>query len=830
MIPEQPSPGSKKLTLSDIPGYMWMCLLSMFSPKRYHEVIQMRSRDGFSMKQTLPDSEGFTEVILRILKHIWRNGVIILLMLLPVFLLVKMDQGEDLIRNLLEDHGKGGPQQAIVRIVWFFSVLVVSSYSIWAIPRFFLDYENPEIGYKGRFSASNILNSTSSDFLRVLAVLPFLFYGGAFIWVVKVTNYSEVPYFLVNGLLGLIILFCFCRLMKKNFGIGKILTFLTSWIFLSSFLFTLSLHFLNDHYEIAYAVLGNSLLIIALTVYAAFYKWEAMFEHGTVADRLRLGRIGDQVYKGGIIVFVVGVAVAMFWPNAMRMSTIPIMVFLLSAYIFGFNYLSYRFKVFTARGKILFFLLLIGLSFWLTNWPSRAHHAFLVKNEDIPQRMVLEDYVKQWLNDRINAMDSTKTTPYPIYLIAGEGGGSRAGFWFLKTLTDLDKSEDYEFSEHVLALSTVSGSSVGSSAWLKWLRFRDAAQLPPTQLNSINDTLPLLMFKNNFVSGSIINLLTWDVITAFWPGNLRAGRNLRLQKEENTAFVCALDREGVTIEQTRKSLYGADQTIELIFKDENGEDRKPIIVPNYHFLPLQAVNMDDKGNYVTRFPLAFYNTTHMATGNKRIVAPVVLSDTFSDFPDVDLIKEFTKRNPALADKAISLGTANNLSELFPVFSAFTYVDSVGNVMDGGGYDNSGMSTLLEIYQVVSKILQDSVYQGRFTLKVIELENGNQPTAEALIALRDAKLQIPSMLSQASSQPFQTIVPTYRNRAERLIPDSNFIRISLANYVDKYFDHKFQDSIPYANPLARDLSSVSLDRMTRASQPALDTLKKWIKFD
>jgi hypothetical protein len=817
----------KKLALRDIPGNMWLCLLSMLSPKRYQEVIQMRNREGLSMKQTLPDSEGFTDVFLRILKHIWRNGVIIFLMLLPVLLLIKMDQGEDLIRNLLEDHGKGGLQQAIVRIFWFFNVLVISSYSIWAIPRFFLDYENPEIGYKGRFSASNILNSTSSDFLRVLAVLPFLFYGGAFIWVVKVTNFSAVPYFLINALLGLVILFGFCQVMKRNIGIRSILIFLWSWVAFSAILFTLSLSYLNDYYEIAYAVMGNGLLITALSVYAAFYKWEAMFEEGAEQEKQRLGKIGDRVYKGGIIVFIFGVAVAMFWPNAMRMSTIPIMVFLLSAYIFGINYLSYRFKVFTARGKILFFLLLVVLSFWLTKWPSRAHHTYLVNQADIPQRIAFEDYARQWLDDRMAIQDSAANVPYPIYLVAGEGGGSRAGYWFLKTLTDLDKSEGYEFSEHVLALSTVSGSSVGSSAWLKWLRFRDAAPLPPSQLDNINDKLPLLMFKNNFVSGSIINLLTWDVLTAFWPGNLRSGRNLRLQKEENTAFICALNQEGVTIEQTRKSLYGTEPAIELWMMDENGKKLDPIMIPNYHFLPLQAVNMDDNGNYVTQYPLAIYNTTHMATGNKRIVAPVILSDTFSDFSNADLIKEFTERNPALKDKAISLGTANNLSELFPVFSAFTYVDGVGNVMDGGGYDNSGMSTLLEIYQVVSDVLQDSVYQGRFTLKVIELENGNQPTAESLTALRDPKLQIPSMLSQASSQPFQTIVPTYRNRAERMIPDSNYIRISLSYYVDKYFDHQSGDSIPYSNPLARDLSSVSLDRMTKASKPALDTLKKWV---
>ena len=52
-------------------------------------------------------------------------------------------------------------------------------------------------------------------------------------------------------------------------------------------------------------------------------------------------------------------------------------------------------------------------------------------------------------------------SPFPIVLVAGEGGGSRAGFWFSQNMIDLDDATNGKFREHVFSISTVSGSTVG---------------------------------------------------------------------------------------------------------------------------------------------------------------------------------------------------------------------------------------------------------------------------------------------------------------------------------------------------------------------------------
>ena len=81
------------------------------------------------------------------------------------------------------------------------------------------------------------------------------------------------------------------------------------------------------------------------------------------------------------------------------------------------------------------------------------------------QREPLKDYVQHWLNDRRDDMEKRTrggdARPYPVFIVAAPGGGIRAAYWTAGVLAALQDA-DRGFARHVLAISGVSGGSVGA--------------------------------------------------------------------------------------------------------------------------------------------------------------------------------------------------------------------------------------------------------------------------------------------------------------------------------------------------------------------------------
>src|SRR5690606_34538921 len=121
------------------------------------------------------DWDKFGDAIIYTFKMIWKHGIIIILMILPILLLVLLPQGRDLIINMLFD-GSAGVGNIYLRVLWFLAMVVFTSYAIWAIPRFYQEYESEQ-----KFTTSTrTAKSTSGNFIRVLSVTPFVVYGIVF--------------------------------------------------------------------------------------------------------------------------------------------------------------------------------------------------------------------------------------------------------------------------------------------------------------------------------------------------------------------------------------------------------------------------------------------------------------------------------------------------------------------------------------------------------------------------------------------------------------------------------------------------------------------------
>ncbi len=748
------------------------------------------------------------------LRSIWKHGIIILLLVLPTLLLVSLPQGTDLILNMIADSGASVITN-ILRVLWFLLTLVFSTYAIWAIPRFYQTYEV-------RNKDKCFEKSTSSTFLRVLGSIPFIIYGLSFF---LVTERCEIHWFLYWFLIiGLAIaIFMFCLHLHYNsyrstiIGlIGIITAIITAivpgWLFNKE---VLKLH------ELGVLLLGNGMLLLSGLTYVALVKWETKLKEIKEKKDLSFERIlrnkGDKVYSITFFLSVIIMVLFSFVSDMTYVTTISLLTLVMGSLILWFNYISYCYKRLEGGKQLGVFAILTLIIIFVHSPESKPHRIYLV--EETSRRESLENYMEQWFEKRKELVNDNSNTKYPIYLIAGEGGGSRAGLWYSNFMIKMDHWTNGQFSKNTFATSTVSGSSVGASLLAK--AYRAAHDLGADRQDLLIDTVAINFFSHNFLSGSIFDLFFLDFVRRFQWFPTRSGRNLRLQKEENAAYFNAMNHKKPELIDMARPIRGWNKEYEMI----NGKQ-----VRNYHFLPLTSIWKEQDDKFITDIPLIFFNTTHMPTGQPRVLSPV--SFDFNEFTDsLDLISMFHKKsccldsykhnlrhetcnrsierqpnnsianiwnkinrheNHCVKGKTIALGTANNISENFPFFSAYTYVDNIGHCMDAGGFDNSGAYTLKLIYETLFKFLKskndNSInYIERFPIVVIYISNGNEEDPETIEKRKGSKIQLLALAGQVGNQPFEAIEPLALHDLKKAVAlnGSEFIEASYKSLKKRY---------------------------------------------
>ncbi len=115
-------------------------------------------------------------------------------------------------------------------------------------------------------------------------------------------------------------------------------------------------------------------------------------------------------------------------------------------------------------------------------------------------RPTLREFTKAWLAAR---SPGTKSQPYPIVLVAAAGGGIRAAYWSANLLAAFEDREP-AFASHVLAISGVSGGSVGAAVFTSLIH--DNCKHCRTSAHEI--------LRRDFLAPALTCLLTRDVLTA----------------------------------------------------------------------------------------------------------------------------------------------------------------------------------------------------------------------------------------------------------------------------------------------------------------------------
>ncbi len=291
---------------------------------------------------------------------------------------------------------------------------------------------------------------------------------------------------------------------------------------------------------------------------------------------------------------------------------------------------------------------------WNDNHPIRVHRDPVVHLPETPA-----DAFVKWM--RIKGHPTR-----PVILVSAEGGGIRAAYF---TAITLARIADHcpAAADRVFAINGVSGGSVGAAIFAAILHenplpdFRSMApaSLPPCDFT---DTSPgdyerqvNTVLREDHLSPVLGSLLFPDTVQRFlpFPANM-------------------FDRQ-----------LAFEQGLIVSFRDTVGQDT----------LSKSIYDMVPAAGPARSTPHLLFNTTSVETG-ERVIAGNIL---FSSPDNVPNMRSFASMMPETNFSVVTLAAT---SARFPYLAPSGYVTANGRkerFVDGGYFDNSGASTMIDLF-------------------------------------------------------------------------------------------------------------------------------------
>ena len=388
---------------------------------------------------------------------------------------------------------------------------------------------------------------------------------------------------------------------------------------------------------------------------------------------------------------------------------------------------------------------------------------------------------------------------YPVYIVAAQGGGMYAAY---QTAVFLARLQDKcpAFRNHLFAISSVSGGSVGAATFASALRLADRAPGG----GAIITATP--------AAGEMTD--PCPTITSYFRSLQQRTEDNRKKKEESDEAVAEVGEDVGTLEKIVSNTLGTDLLSPLV---------AATLFPDFgqRFLPFPVSFFDraralelafesataeyDPENRTRPFgesflshwkpagstPALLMNATDSGSGRRVLIAPFELHDrtsanqTIMHFPFYPRTDPNRKPIQLGAVLNIALSTAAGISARFPWLTPAATIDvSDGRfgshkklrLVDGGYVDNSGVETVLDLIDslgpVKAKIEQNSKDKKTFgnqtpyrrvQLNVIVLSGGTYAERSSF-ALGETMEPIRGLLNARSSRAYIAI-----ERAKALFP-------------------------------------------------------------
>jgi hypothetical protein len=293
-----------------------------------------------------------------------------------------------------------------------------------------------------------------------------------------------------------------------------------------------------------------------------------------------------------------------------------------------------------------------------------------VRDVNVPietvKRPTVEEALRRW--------EKGRSSSEPLVLVATAGGASRAAYWTGTVLRALDNRSNGQFSDHVFAISSVSGGALGAIGYAAWLADRpmDSEAQPAAaqaRLNFVQD-----FFGQDYLGPSVGALLFPDLIQRFLPLPLLQDRAASLEE----AFELGWQQSAAECKQQPcpKPTRLADEFTQIWNNSRLHEDG---------------------GRWV---PIVLANGTHVETGKRIITAPVQIeAAVFEDTYD------FYKLAPAPIRASTAVLNSARFTVVSPPGRLVRDGTTTGRIIDGGYFENGGMDTVYDLARYLRRAMQ-----------------------------------------------------------------------------------------------------------------------------
>ena len=172
-----------------------------------------------------------------------------------------------------------------------------------------------------------------------------------------------------------------------------------------------------------------------------------------------------------------------------------------------YSIILYSIKLASKNWKIdiAFLGIILFFSFEFLNFPpgrDKIHTIDTIDNSfNLNKRLDNAHYFEEWIQERrenIIRYYREKEMPYPIFIVASQLGGSRAGYWTLKTHLAFEKFNPNYYENHLFAMTGAGDGLFGHSLYFSLKE----AKVPVDEILNVGRNV----FRQNYLSPLLIQL------------------------------------------------------------------------------------------------------------------------------------------------------------------------------------------------------------------------------------------------------------------------------------------------------------------------------------
>jgi len=287
------------------------------------------------------------------------------------------------------------------------------------------------------------------------------------------------------------------------------------------------------------------------------------------------------------------------------------------------------------------------------------------------------DLTRQTIGEHYNEWTAALPagTKHPVILVAAAGGGLRAAYWTAMSMAVLADAAP-GFERHVFAISGISGGSLGAAVFAATAR--DTTPGSRHCDAPMNDTKRPLIVSGGFakcvrefmsddhLSPVLTKLLFPDFAQWLLPFPVYSfDRSLALEESWEASYKATIERD--------------------TFKEG-------------------FAKFDDDAKLRARLPVLLLNATHVETGRRYVTASAIRDASQHNLQNAGDTLDVLQQD-------LPLSTAVHNSARFTYVSPAGHLNrddgrEYGHLVDGGYFENSGLASLREVYDLLTKSRSD----------------------------------------------------------------------------------------------------------------------------